>query len=151
MPLIPTIVLIGGVASAMYGWTVMRKLIVEQGLSIVVINGVGMLGGGVLSLLTSLVYEKWDPTPVTEWIPFLKLTFLIILAANVVFYNLYGYLLSRYSATMLSFAGFITPFFAALFGALFLGESLSFHFCVAMTFVAFGLYLFYRDELNFSK
>jgi len=59
---------------------------------------------------------------------------------------MYGYLLKQYSATFLSFAGFSTPLFAALFGWLFLSELVTFHFFVALGLLTVGLGIFYRDE-----
>jgi len=71
---------------------------------------------------------------------------LLVLIANIIGYNLYGYLLSRYSATFLSFAGFMTPLFAALLGWIFLSEPVSWHFFATMIFVVFGLYLFHERK-----
>ena len=55
-------------------------------------------------------------------------------------------MLKRYSATFLAFAGFMTPLFAALLGALFLGETISRSFIVVFIAVSAALYVFYLDE-----
>ena len=70
----------------------------------------------------------------------------LILIANIICYNLYGYLLSRYSPTFLSFAGFMTPLFAAFLGWLFLGEQVTWHFFATIGFVILGLYLFHEKK-----
>lgn len=146
---IPEVVMVGAVASAMYGWTIMRKLIKEGGYSPIMINGVGMIGGGLLALFTSFFWEQWTvSSPVFNVWPFVWYTMLIILVANIVFYNMYGFLLSRYTATFLSFAGFTCPFFAALFGWFFLGETVSWTFFASLFVVCIGLYIFYQEELR---
>ena len=70
----------------------------------------------------------------------------LIIIANIICYNLYGYLLSRYSATFLSFAGFMTPLFAAGLGWLFLNEQVTWHFFATIFMVIFGLYLFHERK-----
>ena len=107
-----------------------------------------MFFGGLIALVTSLMTEPWAPSPVTHWIPFIQATLLIIVVANVVFYNLYGYLLNYYTATFLSFAGFMCPFFAAFLGRIFLGETVSPHLLISFVIVCCGLYLFYGEELR---
>jgi drug/metabolite transporter (DMT)-like permease len=72
----------------------------------------------------------------------------MIIIANIIFYNLYGYLLHFYSATWLSFVGFITPLFAALYGWLFLNETIGWAYFISIFIVFWGLYLFYQDELK---
>lgn len=139
--------MIGSVVAAVIGWIAMRAL-VKDGHSPIAINGIGMLGGGILSLATSLVVEQWHPLPVTNWAGFLKITAAVIIVGNLLYYNIYGYLLKKYTATFMSFAGFLSPLFAALFGWYFLGEHVSATFFFSLIVVVFGLWLFYQEELR---
>ncbi len=166
---VPEVMLVLSVVSCAYGWMIMRKLTVERGYSAIMINGIGMLGGGILAFITSLIIEGL-PTIKSVMIdksalglrvelasllgPFgaslimLSIyTILLVLIANIIGYNLYSMLLKRYTPTFLSFAGFLTPLFAALFGWVLLNESITWHFFATMGMVFFGLYLFYQDEL----
>lgn len=165
---LPELSVIIAVISGSYGWLVMRKLITDQKYSPIMINGVGMLGGGILAFVTSVIWEGWPiikpmvvpvqttglsayllgmTGPVGASIIMLSIyTFLLIIIANVIFYNLYGMLLVQYSPTLLSFAGMTTPLFAALFGWLLLNETITWHFFLTTVIVTFGLYLFYQDE-----
>lgn len=155
------IALIASVVSSAYGWMMVKKLM-DKNYSLVLINGIGMTGGGILALLLSLVKEglpmiksvaTTSPHLVT-WVGeygeqlfmlgFYSISLVII--ANIIGYNLYGYLLSRYSATFLSFAGFMTPLFAALLGWIFLNEQVTWHFFATMICVVFGLYLFHEKK-----
>ncbi len=144
----PELVLLIAVTSAVYGWITLRKLVKDGGYSPVMVNGIGMVGGGLLALLTSYIVEGWQASPIFDFWPFVKLTALIILVCNIIFYNFYGYLLTKYTATFLSFAGFITPLFAALFGWLFLGELVNWTFFLSFIVVCIGLYIFYQEELR---
>ena len=139
--------MLGSVVCSVIGWTVVRKL-VKKSYSPIMVNGTGMIGGGLLALVTSYCVESWNPVPVHDTYQLIRIMLLLILFANIIFYNLYGYLLKRYTATFLSFAGFITPLIAAGFGWLFLGESLSWHFFFSLCVVTFGLWLFYEQELH---
>lgn len=145
---VPELVLLGAVASAVYGWIMLRKLVKDESYSPMMVNGVGMVGGGLLALVTSYFVEGWAESPVMQFWPFVKLTALIILVGNIIFYNFYGFLLKRYTATFLSFAGFTTPIFAALFGWFFLGELVGWSFFVSIFVVCIGLYIFYQEELK---
>jgi len=144
----------------------MKKLTNVRGYSPVFINGIGMLGGGLLALVTSFLWEKTPRIygaeslgyldkilPITVspevagYIMFFWYTLLLIIIGNIIAYNLYGYLLTYYSATFLSFAGFTTPLFAALLGWLLLNEHITWHFFSTIIIVSFGLYLFYKEDL----
>ncbi len=146
--IMPMVILMLGVGSAMYGWTIVRKLINDKHYSPSCVNGIAMLGGGILALVTSLFVEGWYPAPVSDWFHFIFLTALIILVANIIFYNLYGELLKRYTSTFLAFAGFVTPFFAACFGWFFLGEGITISLFFSLLTVSAGLYIFYQEELR---
>ena len=149
----PEIVMLFSVVSACFGWIMVRKL-GRAGYSMLFINGVGMLGGGLLSFCTSFIFEGAPAfktavgNGLTDVAVVVGYIALLILLANVLFYNLYGYLLHKYTATFLSFAGFLTPLFAALYGWFFLGESVSSSFFLTIFFVLIGLYLFYQEELR---
>ncbi|MGB8367173.1 MAG: DMT family transporter [Candidatus Babeliales bacterium] len=160
---LPELLVICSTIAASYGWIVLKEL-TSNGYSATFVNGVGMLGGGLLALVTSFIWEKAPrilegntdfilkifPEVSSKIVGFLMFgwyTLLLILVGNIISYNLYGYLLNRYSATFLSFAGFITPLFAALFGWFFLHEQITWHFFATIIIVFFGLYLFFKEEL----
>lgn len=109
-----------------------------------------MVFGGACALGHSWIYESWNPLPVTEWMPFLESTLLLMIVSNGIAYNLYGFLLKRFSGTFLSFAGFSTAWFTALFGWYFLGEQITWSFFLSAMTVFAGLGLFYQEELQGS-
>lgn len=167
---LPELSLLFAVISAAYGWIVMKDLVVNKGYNPMMVNGIGMAGGGIAALLTAFIFEGFCPflwpssaddrvgawlmplfgaTGTTIFMGFACMLALIIIS-NVVGYNLYGNLLRRYSATFLSFAGFMTPFFASLFGWYFLAEPLTMTFFISLAITVIGLYLFYEDEMRAS-
>lgn len=147
------IILLLAVAAAAYSWVIFKRLVVDRGYTPLTINGVTMLGGGILAYGLSLCTET---TPYIHIIPdqsYLH-TFTIIagymgaliLSVNIFSYNLYGHLLRRYTATFISFAGFVTPLFTAVLDWIFLGERVGGAFFISMLIVLSGLILFYIDE-----
>lgn len=144
----PVSLTIAAVISSSYGWILVRNLVKERGYSSIFINSFAMFFGGLLALFTSILTEPWTPTPVTHWVPFLQATALIIIVANILFYNLYGYLLKFYTATFLSFAGFMCPIYTGLLGWLILGEKISFSLIFSFALVTLGLFIFYQEELS---
>jgi drug/metabolite transporter (DMT)-like permease len=125
----------------------LKQLVNENGYSPFTANGLSMVTGGVMALVHSSLVESWDPIPVTAIRPFLDCMLLLILISNLICYNLYGYLLRRYSVTFISFAGFITPLFTALFGWFYLGEVVTWPFYVSAAIVFIGLFTFNQEEL----
>jgi len=149
----PELAMLFSVTCASFGWIVVRRL-GRAGYSMLFVNGIGMFFGGLLSLGTSFVVEGMPALKTSagfftvDGAIVAGYTVLLVLFANVLFYNLYGYLLQRYTATFLSFAGFLTPLFAAIFGWFILGESVSASFFVTIGLVLAGLYFFYQEELR---
>ncbi|HEV8052502.1 MAG TPA: DMT family transporter [Parachlamydiaceae bacterium] len=133
--------------ASVYGWSLLKQLVNENGLSPFMANGLSMLAGGTMALVHSAMVESWDPLPVTEVRPFVDCMLLLILISNMICYNLYGYLLKRYSVTFISFAGFVTPLFTALFGWFWLGEVVTWPFYVSAIIVLAGLFIFNQEEL----
>ncbi len=144
---VPRLLTLLAVISGAYGWILVRAL-VKKGYSPTFINGIGMVGGGAIALFTSWHAETWAPYPVTDWVPFMQATILIVVLANIIFYNLYGFLLKRYTATFLSFAGFMCPLFAAILGYVFLGEIFSPRLLISFFIACLGLSIFYHEELR---
>ncbi len=143
----PELALFVSVLSAVYGWLVIKQLL-QRGYSPIMINGIGMVGGGILALITSFPLEGVPVLKADNVYVFIACALALVLIANVIGYNLYAYLLRRYSATFLSFAGFSTPLFAALFGWLVRGEEVSWQFFISLAIIFFALYLFYQQELE---
>ena len=164
---LPEFVLLGAVVCASYGWIVLKKA-QDRGYTTVMINSLTMTAAGIAAFITSFIVEGAPQIiPPTScyatkipslcnlfgpyWASvalFVFYTAALIVIANVICFNLYGYLLNFYSTTFLSFAGFITPLFAAFFGWIFLGEKIGLPFMVTVVIVFCGLMLFYQEELK---
>jgi drug/metabolite transporter (DMT)-like permease len=150
----PEISILVAVVSTVYGWVVFKKLVNVGGYSSLMINGFGMLSAGILAFITSFFVEgscccngqSFFAMSATDLFASLGYTLLLIILTNIIGYNLYGYLLKKYSVTFLSFAGTLTPFFAAFFGNVFLGEVPSATFFISSIIVVIGLYIFYVDD-----
>jgi drug/metabolite transporter (DMT)-like permease len=148
---LPELAILISAISSCYGWILIKKSIVYEKYSPLFANGIGMLGGGFLSILTSFFIEKWNPIPTTNFGMMFFYIVLMIIIGNVIFYNSYGWLLHKYSATFLSFFGFSIPLFAAFYQWLFFGELVTWQFFLTSAMIAVGLYIFYKDELSTSQ
>lgn len=137
--------------AGVYGWILLRQLVKDNGYSPFMANGLSMALGGVMALVHSYFIEPWDPLPITETWPFLECALLLVLISNLICYNLYGFLLKRHSATFMSFAGFVTPLFTAIYGWFYLGEVVTWPFYVSAIIVFFGLLTFYQEELKHAE
>ncbi|MCH9608543.1 MAG: S-adenosylmethionine/S-adenosylhomocysteine transporter [Chlamydiales bacterium] len=144
----PEIALILATLTSVYGWILLRRLGKDEGMSPLMANGSSMLIGGLFALIHSLFVDSWTPTPVSDYVNFFKWIILIIFISNLFCYNLYGWLLKRYSATFLSFAGMTTPLFAAVWGWVMHAEGLPWTFFFSMCVVGVGLWLVYSEELR---
>lgn len=144
---LPEIVLLIAVASAAYAWFIVKKLL-DKGYSLLMINGVAMLLGGIGALITSFIVEGIKAPLIFDFWPFLFWTSLLVLVANIIVYNFYGWLLKRYSITFVTSAGFLCPIFGAFYGYFFLSENITWHYFVSLGFIIIGLSLFYKDEIK---
>lgn len=84
--MLPKFVTLLAVASSAYGWVVFKQLL-NRGYSPLLINGYSMLIGGLCAMVTSRFFEVWQPIPVSNWVPFLQATTLIIVVSNIIFQN----------------------------------------------------------------
>lgn len=140
--------LILSVIFSVIGWILLKKII-KLGYSYITANAVSMSIGGILTLIHSyLSGENWNPMPIIEYKNFIYYTILTCLISNIICYNLFGYLLKFFSTTFMTFAGLVTPFFASLFGFLFLKEIITLNFVIAISLFFLGLIIFYKEEKN---
>lgn len=143
----PEIVLLIAVTSASYAWFLVSDLM-KKGYGISFINGVAMFFGGVLSLVAWYA-SAGDTSPIHgDTNEFLLWTALLIIVANVVSYNFYGWLLKHMSITLMSAIGFLCPIFASLYGLVLLNEALGLTHLIALLMVGVGIWLFYREEVR---
>ena len=141
----PELVLFAAVFSAAYAWFLVKELMVN-GYGLVLINGMAMIIGGFLSLITAFLLEGFNQ-PVSDWSSFLGWILLLILVANIIVYNFYGWLLKKYSITFLMFAGWLCPFFGTFYEWFFMGGQITWHYFASLILVLVGLYIFYQEEL----
>lgn len=147
---LPELILLFAVISASYAWFLVTKLM-NRGYNISLINGVAMLIGGLMSLIVWAILHG-DTWPIKGDISqFLFWTASLVLVANVLSYNFYGWLLKHISITLMSATGFFCPIFASLYGWFFLDEEIGILHLVALLLVGLGLWLFYQDEIAKRK
>ncbi len=146
----PTLAIIGAAMSSVYGWVLLRLIVKDQMTSPTMANGGSMLIGGLLAFGHSAFSDSWNPTPIAigSFSPFFGWTLLMAFISNIICYNLYGYLLKKYTATFLSFIGLLSPIFASLHGWIFLGEPLSGLIFLSTGIVCIGLWIVYAAELK---
>ena len=142
----PELSIIASVSSLAYGWIVLRKLIKDHQYPPALVNGMSMFTGGLLALVTSSLVET--QSCVVDSTQFFVILALIILFSNVIGHNLYGWLLRFYTPTFMAFASFLTPIFAALYGWMFLQETIAWHFYLSTVVVFAGLGIFYHGEMK---
>ncbi len=168
---VPEVCLLISATSGVYGWIVMKKLVVNKHYSPIFVNGIGMFFGGIAAFFTSFLAEQkpllkyascstkialldqslldaWFCHSLPNFFMFMFYVLLLILVANIIFYNFYGFLLKKYTPTFLSLVGLLCPLFTALLGWLFLGETVTWVFFLSLAIVMAGAYIFYKDELK---
>lgn len=140
---IPELIIILSIIALCLSKVILRKFLRIQTVAIATINGITMLIGGFFALLTALLIETPSyhmPLPFFGWLA------LSIVISNIICYNLYAYLLKKYTATFLSLAGFSSIFFAVFYGWLLFGETITAYYCASALIVGIALLLFYREE-----
>ena len=107
----PTLAVMGAALCSVYGWVLLRLLVKDSEVSPAMANATSMLIGGAMALFHSFFVDSWNPLPVAivNLTPFLKSTLALTVISNLICYNLYGYLLKRYTATLPLFRGSLKP------------------------------------------
>jgi drug/metabolite transporter (DMT)-like permease len=145
---LPILVTCSAVACGAYGWIVVRELVKNRGYPPLLVNAVTMPIAGACALVTSLLFETTPLVYTGQYANFALVTLLNVAVCSGFFSTMYGWLLKKYTATLLSFAGCLTPAITAFFGWLLLGEHVSLGIIWATLLVIMGLFIFYREELR---
>lgn len=146
----PELAIMGAALCSIYGWVLLRLLVKDQSVSPLMANGCSMLLGGLFALVHSYLVEAWTPLPIAQghFGSFLQGTLIMTLISNILCYNLYGYLLKKFTATFLSFMGLLSPIFASLNSWMILGETPSPVIFLSTGIVGIGLWMVYQAELK---
>ncbi|MCB1108334.1 MAG: EamA family transporter [Chlamydiia bacterium] len=147
---LPELAVAGAALFSVYGWVILRLTVKDNQVSPMMANGASMLIGGMMALVHSFFVDAWAPLPVAGMHlgTFLKGIIAMTVISNIVCYNLYGYLLKRFTATLLSFIGLLSPIFASLNSWLLLGEPPSLIICSSTLIVLLGLFIVYKSEIK---
>ena len=134
---------------ATYGWIFLRTAVRRDTTSFAV-NGYAMLLGGMLALGHSLLFDVWDPTPIYsgQGFSFVQSVLLMLLVSNILCFNLYGYLLKKFTATFLTLVGLSCPVFTSINDWLIRKEPLSPAVFLSTAIIALGLFIVYQTELK---
>jgi drug/metabolite transporter (DMT)-like permease len=145
----PELAVIGSAICDAYGLILISRIMKKHHYEPLYFNSITLFAGGILSFSLALVSEKL-PTN-SQLLPALGLLLLIIFISNIVSYNIYTWLVKKYSATFLSLSDFLRTLFSTFYGFFFLKEHLSIEFFVAAILIFIGLFLFYQEEIKENK
>lgn len=138
---------IGSMFVFCYGWVVFKKLLETTKTSILLLNGIAMLIGGLVSLIGIGLYYGLSvfDLPYSADFAYLMVLFMF---ASLITYSLYAYLLQDFSPTFISFAGFLEPAFGMIYGYFLMNYTIHGYHLISFMVLFLGLYLFYLDELK---
>lgn len=142
------IALLFAVAAYAYGWVIKRSMVAHHNLDVLTVNGVTMVWGGLLAFASSPFIDVWNPWPVTDIGTFIPLAALMIFIGGVFGFNAYAWLLKRNTASFVALAGGTESLYVAFYSWLFFAQKITTTFFIAFAVIAYGLYLFYQEELR---
>jgi drug/metabolite transporter (DMT)-like permease len=142
--------MVGAAFFSVYGWVLLRILVKDSALSPLNANGYSMLIGGTMAIIHSFFIDTWTPTPIIagHFSTFLTGVVAMTLISNIICYNLYGYLLKKFTATFMSFMGLLSPFFASFTAWLIVGEKPQWEIFYSSAVIILGLWIVYKEELK---
>ncbi|MFA5999019.1 MAG: DMT family transporter [Candidatus Babeliales bacterium] len=143
------IVMIVAAAATAYGWVIMKYLMDRPSKSFnsYFLNGVSLTLGGLFCFIQAFSFETRPFVTEGHVTDFMWSMMIMMLLQNIIAYNFNAYLLTAYSATLVILFSFVMPIVTALLGYFFLNETLTIQFFLCSIGVAFGLFVFYQEEL----
>jgi drug/metabolite transporter (DMT)-like permease len=149
---VPAYAMIGAIAASAYGALLMRKLIKDNHVSPMLVNGLSMTVAGVCALLTTVCLEAPFCTVTSEtMVPFASNLLLLVLISNIIAYSMYGYLLKRYSVLLISCGSFIKPLAIIGYKNIFFYERMPWYTGYSVLLLSIGLAIIYSDEVAFQE
>lgn len=149
----PELAVLAAMLSFAYAWILMRKVIKSEDVSWVQVYGRSMLLAGVAAGLSAYAVGLMPQTralislmDARTLLIVLSMIGGLVLIGNVLGYILSYYVLRRYTATIFTFSGQITPLFAMLYAFLFLGEPITRTFLFSALCLCIGISIVYREE-----
>lgn len=138
--------MIVSVSSFCFGWVILKKFLSKKSISSFALNGRTMIIGGIFSLITSILCEGklsiQSPIIFSSWL------ILIIIMTNIICFYLYSYLLKKYSATLISLGGLLSPISAGFTSWLLLGEKATVESLFSCILIVIGFLIFYYEEIQ---
>lgn len=144
---VPSLFLCIAVASSAYGALLMRKLIKYENASAPLVMGMSMTITGILALIATATEASSCTVNADSILPFVGNLIAMIALSNIIAYSLYGQLLKRYSALLISCGSFARPMFTALYKSIFFNEALSLELVGCAALLGIGLMILYREEI----
>lgn len=142
----PVAAAVGAVIIGRYGWIVTQALLRKERYLPAEINGISMLGSGLIALPTSAFIGEWAPMHAwVNWTVGLPLLYTIIVG-NLLAYTIYVSALKKYPVTLISFLGFTVPLCAHFYGWLILDEPLSWKFFLATAVASLGVLIYSKGQ-----
>lgn len=133
-----------------YSWFSVKKML-NEGHSLVQINGITMLVGGLASGISWLCSFLFTQQATIQYIPFLLDSIALAFIGNIAGFGLFGILIARYSLTFIALAQFTSPLFGALYNYYLFSTVLSMPEVIALIVIMFGIILFYSQETKKSR
>lgn len=142
----PVAAAFGSMVIGRYGWIVAQSLLRKERYAPAEINGVTMLGSGIIALVASSLLG--EIAPLHTWVNFaVGLPILwTVFVGNLLAYTIYVTSLKRYPVTLVSFLGFTVPVAAHFYGWALLGEPLSWKFFLATAVASLGAVIYSREK-----
>lgn len=143
---VPSLFLCIAMISSVYGALLMRRLIKYQEATISLVMGMSMSIAGIMTLFATIAEISSCTVNTDSMVPFIGNLTAMVLLSNIIGYGLYGTLLTRYSALLISCGSCIRPIFIALYRWAFFNQPLTVGFLGYAGIIVIGLLLIYRDE-----
>lgn len=130
-----------------YGWILKKELLkIIHHIPSTLLTGWALTIGGLVTMFVALCVYGTSMFSFSYSENFSMM--LMIFALGTAFsYTLYGKLLKTYSATFLSFCGFMEPAFGMIYGAFALSHPVTLQSLFALVVLGCGLFIFYQEEL----
>lgn len=142
----PVLAAFGSMVIGRYGWIVAQSLLRKERYAPAEINGVTMLGSGMIALIAAGFLGEIAPTAIwINWEVGLPILYTVVVG-NLLAYTMYATALKKYPVTLVSFLGFTVPIAAHFYGWLILNEPLSWKFFLATGVASAGVLIYSSEQ-----